>query len=1109
MVTNYNIYKIVDKRTQITLFIGMTINNLSSLNDTAFKRLPLKHVIEYYGAENMEIHNIITLQNKQEADKQLVKYIYDIRPRFNIEIRGNIYTPSHNIFKLPPENSTAANRLVVCLNTVEIDTCLNICKKYQFNIKLFSLACNYPWRMLGRHKGEYLYWTFVDGNITQHNHDDHYIQFLLIKNNIPLYKGIIKTSKDNLKKIANELKQYNIKIQVINSNFILYISKYTIYKIINHNNEILFIGYTNKNLDYIGHYYQLPLLDTIKQYGQKNMHILTIQDNITSWEEANKLYYQYMQQLKPKYTLNNIDLYNQKIAMTAGKLNPRAQKIKCTTTGEIFDTINDCIKHFNISRSQFYKIINNKASQIKQNQPLQFEYLSNKPEESIYKLYKILQDNIPCYLNITSIDQQEILNMHSTKRQKTNDQLFNAINKYGIEHFSLQILDVNTDITPLQNQLEELYIQYSSKYILYNINRHKYLKIYQQHHNQLDIPKCNNDQPVVIPKYAIDETKKYTVYHIINKINNTPCYVGQTCDNLKARLIQHYTNSEEPLYQFIKKYQKENFIIEPINDQTVNLTKKQANDLEKKYIRDYAQQYSLLNKNLYKGIQVSKEILIDNRSTIDNIDKYPNAIICLNTNTVFPSLSDAMRKTNLKYNSLHHAVNLGLPAGFDEDNMPLYWQYYNKSTIIQTIEKKYCVYIISQLINDDWIPIYVGCTSTSLTQRLNAHYNDKSCTLYPILNSLPKNCIQIKVASPEEQYTNFNTFEEASNAEEQLTITLSKQYKLYNKYCGRHVVNNEYNIPEVTKLTNTLDENIAYICIETKQYFASIHDIATTFDINYKDIKQNTNIIINNYHFKKLNVNNYYILLIKYNDNNYIIDCKGIFNQTNLNTNDYTFKIQYSKIEFNNLKVYVLEQNINSLQEALALKEQYINHLINLDKNIQNIVFTAGNKERTTYFSLSKMPIICVETNKTFDCALTACRFYNIAVTNMKRLLNGVHLSVFSKELNCNLSFKFLDSNISIQNNGICLYYILHNDNGINKPVGVIVTNRTSSEVLPSLKSAPSSQLGKEIVKNNYDTHLLSLVQNNILDLKSAKIIKLQHINLLCALGYQLYSTKI
>lgn len=1108
MVTDYNIYKIIDKRTQITLFVGMTINNLNSLNDTIFKRLPLKHVIEYYGMENIEIYNIITLHDKQEADKQLLEYIYDIKPRFNIEIRGNIYTPSHNIFKLPSENSTAANRLVVCLNTGEIDICFNICKKYQFNIKLFSLACNYPWRMLGRHNGEYLYWTFVDGNITQHNRDDNYIQFSLIKNNISLYKGIIKISKDNLLKIANELKQYNIKIQVINFKFILYTTKYAIYKISSHNNEILFIGCTNKNLEYTGHYYQLPLLEVIKQYGQKNMYISTVQDNIASWEEANKLYYQYIQQLKPKYTLNNIDQYNQKIAMVTGKLNPRAQKIKCITTGEIFDTINDCIKHFNISRSQFYKIINNNASQIKQNQPLQFEYMNNESEESIYKLYKILQDNIPCYLNITSIDQQEILNMHSTKRQKTNDQLFNAMNKYGIEHFSLQILDVNTDIAPLQNQLEELYIQYSSKYILYNINHRKYLKIYQQRQDQLDIPKCNNDQPVVIPKYVIDETKKYTVYHIINKINNMPCYVGQTCDNLKARLIQHYTNSEEPLYKFIKKYGKENFIIAPINDQTINLTKKQANDFEKKYIRDYTQQYSLLNKNLYKGIQISKDILIDNRLNIDNINKYPNAIICLNTNTVFLSLSDAARKTNLKYNNLHHAVNLGLPAGFDDNNMPLYWQYYNKDTIIRTIEKKYCVYIISQLIDDNWIPIYVGCTSTSLERRLNAHYNDKHCTLYPIINALPKNCIKIEIASPKEQYTDFNTFEEASNAEEQLTITLSKQYKLYNKYCGRHVTSDEYNSCEI-RSTSMIDKNIAYICVETKQYFASIYDIATEFNINYKDIKQNNMIIINNYHFKKLNTDNYYILLIKYNDNNYIIDCKGIFDRTNLNTNDYTFKLQYSTMAFDDVKAYMLEQNINSLQATLQLKEQYINYLINFDKNIQNIVFTAGDKERTAYFSLSKMPIICNETNKTFDCALTACRFYNIAVTNMKRLLNGVHSSAFSKELNCNLSFKFLDPNISIQNNGIYLYYILYNDNGINKPIGVIVTNRTSNEVLPSLKSAPSSQLGKEIVKNNYEKHSLSLVQNNIVDLKSAKIIKSQHINLLLALGYNLYSTKI
>ena len=71
----------------------------------------------------------------------------------------------------------------------------------------------------------------------------------------------------------------------------------------------------------------------------------------------------------------------------------------------------------------------------------------------------------------------------------------------------------------------------------------------------------------------------YKIYKITNSINSK-VYIGQTAYSLKKRFSEHINRAKSepsitrPLYNAIRKYGAENFIIEEIES---NLTKEEAN----------------------------------------------------------------------------------------------------------------------------------------------------------------------------------------------------------------------------------------------------------------------------------------------------------------------------------------------------------------------------------------------------------------------------------------------------------------------------------------------------------------------------------------------------
>ena len=254
---------------------------------------------------------------------------------------------------------------------------------------------------------------------------------------------------------------------------------YTIYKLINiKTNEVYYVGYTNKSLSsrFSSHKTQGSMVKIIQDVGVENINIVPIHENISEKQKANELKEKYTAKLHPSVNIKTSNTIAKDTKLKAShalrdKNNPRAQTIYCPTTDETFDTINDCIAHFNISRAQFYKIMNGTANQAKAKQKLEFKYVDMKliqDDNRSYYIYLIKEDNIPRYSNITNRPIDTVLEWHKEKRTRLKDTLYNRLNQIDISHFSIEKIKDYTDLQQAQNDLKSLLHELSKKYRLYN-----------------------------------------------------------------------------------------------------------------------------------------------------------------------------------------------------------------------------------------------------------------------------------------------------------------------------------------------------------------------------------------------------------------------------------------------------------------------------------------------------------------------------------------------------------------------------------------------------------------------------------------------------------------
>ena len=73
----------------------------------------------------------------------------------------------------------------------------------------------------------------------------------------------------------------------------------------------------------------------------------------------------------------------------------------------------------------------------------------------------------------------------------------------------------------------------------------------------------------------------YIVYGIFHKSQNNYYYIDKTWEKLNIKFIKHCNEKSKVLSKLIIQYRQNDFNIQPINDNTINLSEDDATDLKK------------------------------------------------------------------------------------------------------------------------------------------------------------------------------------------------------------------------------------------------------------------------------------------------------------------------------------------------------------------------------------------------------------------------------------------------------------------------------------------------------------------------------------------------
>jgi group I intron endonuclease len=135
------------------------------------------------------------------------------------------------------------------------------------------------------------------------------------------------------------------------------------------------------------------------------------------------------------------------------------------------------------------------------------------------------------------------------------------------------------------------------------------------------------------------------VYKITNLINEK-IYVGQTVSTLSVRLSQHFhyslkKNSDGVLGKAIRKYGKENFIIEQID---IASCLEELNSKEVFWIKELGSHVTFGGYNLAFGGSSRAGWKEDPIKTKARIAKNFKPIMCIETGEAFPSIKEAAKK---------------------------------------------------------------------------------------------------------------------------------------------------------------------------------------------------------------------------------------------------------------------------------------------------------------------------------------------------------------------------------------------------------------------------------------------------------------------------------
>lgn len=208
------------------------------------------------------------------------------------------------------------------------------------------------------------------------------------------------------------------------------------------------------------------------------------------------------------------------------------------------------------------------------------------------------------------------------------------------------------------------------------------------------------------------------IYKITCIINNK-VYIGQTTTSIEKRFKQHLSKSSfcKKLKYAIKKYGKENFVIEQIDSAT---TKQEADKKEKMYIQKY------------NSINCGYNVTLGG-SDLSNVVCKP--VICIETGKVYSSASDASREFNTESSTLTMVCN-----GKKKTFKGYHWAYLdeNGKPILDNIDltttprktRVRCIETGKIYTTQKEASVDVGCSASQLGNALTGKFNVRTAGGY-------------------------------------------------------------------------------------------------------------------------------------------------------------------------------------------------------------------------------------------------------------------------------------------------------------------------------------------------------------------------------------------
>lgn len=182
------------------------------------------------------------------------------------------------------------------------------------------------------------------------------------------------------------------------------------------------------------------------------------------------------------------------------------------------------------------------------------------------------------------------------------------------------------------------------------------------------------------------------IYKITNLINNK-IYIGKTKRDLKTRWLEHcsdaknYQENNNPLHAAIKKYGKENFIYEIVED---NISEQELNEREKYYIKYYNSKSHDLGYNVTDGGDGGQTSSILTTKMVNEI------ILILQDKDNLLSFNEIGDKYNVS-GSVIRSINIG--ASWHKNNISYPIRTY--STTGLTINRDIYAQIINDILNTE------------------------------------------------------------------------------------------------------------------------------------------------------------------------------------------------------------------------------------------------------------------------------------------------------------------------------------------------------------------------------------------------------------------------